>query len=141
MLGGGAVGEVIRTDASPVPSGSYAQGVIANGLLFVAGVGPYDPATRAVVGATVEEQTVQVMHNIGAILHAAGLGFDDVVNSTVWLADLHRDWAAFDATYATYFSAGYPARAAVGAVLKNILVEIAVIAAVPQSRPAGYRDV
>lgn len=115
--------------SSPVASGAYSQGVIASGLLFVAGVGPYDPTTRAVVGTTVEEQTVQTMANIREILLGAGLDFEDVVNSTVYLAELQRDWPAFDKTYASFFSSPFPARAAVGATLKGILVEIAVIAA------------
>lgn len=94
-------------------------------------MGPYDPATRAVVGTTIEEQTVQTVRNIRAILLDAGCDLGDVVNSTLYLAELHRDWDAFDATYGSFFTPPYPARAATGATLKGILVEIAVVAAMP----------
>ncbi len=87
--------------------------------------------TRTVVGTTIEEQTIKTMENIRAILAEAGCDFSDIVNSTVYLADLHRDWAAFDATYRSLLTEPYPARATTGAVLKNILVEIAVVAALP----------
>ena len=120
----------ISVTSSPVPSGAYSQAIVANGVLFAAGVGPYDPVTRAVVGATVEEQTAQVMENIREILRGAGLDLENVVSSTVYLADLQRDWPAFDKTYGNFFSKPFPARTAVGATLKGILVEIAVIAAI-----------
>jgi 2-iminobutanoate/2-iminopropanoate deaminase len=123
--------QAVSVESSPKPSGAYSQGVVANGFLFVAGVGPYDPTTRAIVGDTVEEQTVQTMENIRATLRAAGCDFSDIVNSTVYLAELNRDWAAFDATYREFLEAPFPARAAVGAALKNILVEIAVVALIP----------
>lgn len=121
----------ITVEGSPKPSGAYSQGIVANGFLFVAGVGPYDPTTRAIVGETVEEQTVQTMENIRGTLLAAGCDFHDIVNSTVYLAELNRDWTAFDATYRTFLEEPFPARAAVGTALKNILVEIAVVAVIP----------
>jgi reactive intermediate/imine deaminase len=123
--------QAVSVEGSPKPSGAYSQGVVANGFLFVAGVGPYDPITRAIRGDTVEEQTAQTMKNIRATLLAAGCDFVDIVNSTVYLAELNRDWTAFDATYRTFLEEPYPARAAVGAALKNILVEIAVVAVIP----------
>jgi 2-iminobutanoate/2-iminopropanoate deaminase len=122
----------ISVKTSPVPSGAYSQAVVANGLVFVAGIGPYDAATRAVVGNTIEEQTTKTVENIRAILLEAGCDLCDIVNSTVYLANLHRDWAAFDATYQSLLNEPYPARATTGAVLKNILVEIAVVAALPK---------
>jgi 2-iminobutanoate/2-iminopropanoate deaminase len=123
--------KAISVKTSPVPSGAYSQAVVAKGLVFVAGVGPYDPKTRAVVGSTIEEQTIKTMDNIRAILAEAGCDLGDIVNSTVYLAELGRDWAAFDATYRFLLAEPYPARATTGAVLKNILVEIAVVAALP----------
>jgi 2-iminobutanoate/2-iminopropanoate deaminase len=105
-------------------------------MLFVAGVGPYDPVTRAVVGATVTEQTVRVVDNIRAVLRGAGCDLQDIVNSTVYLADLERDWSAFDAAYGEFFAPPYPARTAVGATLKaTVLVEISVVATMRE--PAG----
>ena len=91
--------KAISVKTSPVPSGAYSQAVVANGLVFVAGVGPYDAETRAIVGTTIEEQTIKTIENIRAILIGAGCDLRDIVNSTVYFADLHRDWAAFDATY------------------------------------------
>lgn len=123
--------QAVSVAGSPKPSGAYSQGIVANGFLFVAGVGPYDPVTRAVIGTTVEEQTIQTMENIRATLLAAGCDFSDIVNCAVYLAELNRDWTAFDATYRTFLKEPYPARAAVGTALKNILVEIAVVALIP----------
>jgi 4-hydroxy-4-methyl-2-oxoglutarate aldolase len=128
--------EFIFTAASPLPSGSYSQARFTDGLVFLAGVGPYDPVTRVIVGQNVEEQTDRTMANIEAILVAAGLGFGDVVSSTVFLADLTGDWASFDKAYGRWFTGPPPARAAVGAVLKNILVEIVMIARARPQAPA-----
>ena len=124
--------QAVTVEGSPKPSGAYSQGIVANGFLFVAGVGPYDPLTRAIVGENVREQTVQTMLNVRATLLAAGCDFADIVNATVFLAELNRDWPDCDATYRTFLEEPFPARAAVGAELKNILVEIAVIAALPR---------
>lgn len=123
--------ETINVKTSPVPSGAYSQAAVARGLVFVAGVGPYDARTRAIAGTTIEEQTIKTLKNIRAILVEAGCDLGDIVNSTVYLADLHRDWAAFDATYRSLLTEPFPARVTTGAVLKNILVEIAVVAVLP----------
>jgi 2-iminobutanoate/2-iminopropanoate deaminase len=120
----------INVAGSPSPSGRYSQAIAANGLLFVAGIGPYDPDTREIVGVGVEEQTVQVLRNVAVVLQAAGSDLGDVVNCTAFLADVERDWAAFDSTYGAFFCAPYPARTTVGANLKGILVELAVVAVV-----------
>lgn len=121
----------ISVNDAPVASGNYSQAIGAAGLLFVAGNGPYDPDTREVVGATIEEQTDRTMRNIEAILRGAGLDWSHVVNTTAYLEHLQRDWAGFDRVYGTFLTSPYPARATVGAALKNILVEISVIAMMP----------
>jgi len=118
------------TDA-PVASGNYSQAIDAGGLVFVAGNGPYDPATREVVGETIEVQTDRTMRNIEAILRGAGLDWSHVVNTTAYLEHLLRDWAGFDRVYGTFLTPPYPARATTGAALKNILVEISVVAVMP----------
>ncbi|MGA2529791.1 MAG: Rid family hydrolase [Acidimicrobiales bacterium] len=123
-----AYDEVI-TDGAPKPSGAYSQAISAHGFLFVAGIGPYDPSTRLVVGTTIEDQTAQVMRNINEVLRSRELSFGNIVNSTVYLASLNRDFAGFDATYSRFLTPPFPARTTTGAVLKNILVEIAVVAA------------
>lgn len=121
----------ISVNDAPVASGNYSQAIGAGGLLFVAGNGPYDPDTREVVGETIEEQTDRTMRNIEAILRGAGLHWSHVVNTTAYLEHLQRDWAGFDRVYGTFLKPPYPARATVGAALKNILVEISVIAMMP----------
>jgi enamine deaminase RidA (YjgF/YER057c/UK114 family) len=83
------------------------------------------------VGTTIEEQTERTMLNVGVILRSAGLDWSHVVNTTVYLEHLLRDWARFDRVYGTFLSPPYPARATVGAALKNILVEISVVAVIP----------
>src|SRR4029077_16446706 len=97
----------IETRDSPAPSGSYSQARVSNGMLFLAGVGPYHPVTRQVVGTTISEQTVQVVENIRAVLPPAGRDLPDVVYTTAYLAELERDWAEFDATYGRFFSPPY----------------------------------
>jgi 2-iminobutanoate/2-iminopropanoate deaminase len=118
----------VYVETSPKPSGHYSQGIVANGLVYLAGVGPYDPVTRAVVGKTIEDQTAQVLRNVDAVLAGAGCRFADVVNCTAYLAQLDRDWDAFDAAYGSFFEPPYPARTTVGAELKGILVELSVVA-------------
>ena len=118
----------LYVETSPKASGHYSQGIVANGLVYLAGVGPYDPVTRAVVGKTIGEQTAQVLRNVAAVLAGAGCRFADVVNCTAYLAELDRDWDAFDAAYGSFFEPPYPARTTVGAKLKGILVELSVVA-------------
>lgn len=116
----------------PPPAGAYSPGVrTANNspLLFVSGQTPRDPATGAIVGTTVEEQTQVTLANLERILRAGGASLRDVVSVTVYLAD-ENDWGTFDAIYRTVFSAPFPTRAVVGAQLRGILVEISAIAAV-----------
>jgi len=123
-----AIKKIIRTDKAPLPGGAYSQGIVLNGLLFTAGVGPADPASGQLVGTTIEEQTHQVMKNLGAILQSAGFDYADVVKATVHLQDLDRDFAGFNQTYQQYFNGNLPVRTTVGSTLKNILVEIDFVA-------------
>jgi 2-iminobutanoate/2-iminopropanoate deaminase len=122
----------IQTPDAPRPAGAYSQGIVAGGFLFTAGFGPQDPATREVAGDTIEEQTEQVMRNVAATLAARNLDFSHVVKATVHLADLHRDFAGFNATYEKFLTAPYPVRTTVGSALAGILVEIDVVAVVPE---------
>ncbi|KRE25900.1 RidA family protein [Agromyces sp. Soil535] len=117
---------------APKPAGPYSHGVVANGFLYTAGFGPQDPATGQVVEGGVAEQTRQVLRNIGAVLAEYGLTFDDVVKVTAHLEDL-ADFAAYNEAYAEFFTEPYPVRTTVGSRLANILVEIDVVAAIPQA--------
>jgi 2-iminobutanoate/2-iminopropanoate deaminase len=120
--------KIISTDKAPQPAGAYSQGIVLNGWLFTAGVGPVDPASGQIIGTTIEEQTHQVMKNLGAILQSAGFAYSDVVKATVHLQDLGRDFAGFNQTYRQYFKETLPVRTTVGSTLHNILVEIDFIA-------------
>ena len=126
---------VIHTNNAPAPVGPYNQAIAASGqLVFVAGQIPLDPKTGEIVGThDVVQQTEQVMTNLEAILTAAGAKTEDVVKTTVFLADMN-DFAAMNQVYARYFDeASAPARACVqvARLPKDVLVEIDCIAVIP----------
>ncbi len=122
--------KIISTTAAPAAVGPYSQAVetTAGTTLWVSGQIPLDPATGAMPEG-IEAQTEQVFANIGAILREAGYTFDDVVKSTVLLADI-ADFAAVNAVYARYYTRDMPARAAyqVAALPLGARVEIETIA-------------
>ena len=122
--------KTIATPDAPAAIGPYAQGNIVNGLLFASGQIALDPSTGALVGATIEEQTAQVMKNIGALLAAAGTDFGHVVKTTCFLNDM--DDFAFNAEYGKSFTGSLPARSAVAVekLPKDALVEVEVVAEV-----------
>ena len=125
---------VIRTDNAPAPVGPYNQAIAASGqLIFVAGQIPLDPKTGEIVGGNdVVQQTEQVMTNLEAILTAAGATTQDIVKTTVFLADMN-DFAAMNQVYARYFQEeSAPARACVqvSRLPKDVLVEIECIAVI-----------
>lgn len=121
--------KVIKTDKAPGAIGPYSQAIEANGFLFASGQIPLSPVTGDVVGTTIEEQAKQACENVKGILEAAGLGFENVVKTTCFLADM-GDFAAFNEVYGTYFT-GKPARScvAVKELPKGVLCEVEVIAA------------
>ena len=121
--------QAVSTDQAPAAIGPYSQAVKAGDFLFLSGQIPLDPATGQIVAGGIEPQTRQVFANIGAILQAAGLSFDEVVSATVYVADMN-DFARVNEIYATYFSAPAPARATVqvARLPKDSLVEIQVVA-------------
>lgn len=119
----------VSSDSAPQAIGPYSQAVQAGSLLFVSGQIPLDPATGAMVEGDIAAQTRQVFANLGAILAAAGASFDQVVRTTVYLADMD-DFVTVNEVYGTYFSAPFPARATVQAARlpKDARVEIDLIA-------------
>ncbi len=126
--------QVIRTDNAPAPVGPYNQAIAASGkMIFVAGQIAIDPRLGDVVYTDdINKQTEQVMANMEAILIASGATFDNVVKTTVFLADMN-DFAAVNAIYAKYFpEETAPARACVqvSRLPKNVLVEIDCIAVI-----------
>ena len=120
--------KVISTSNAPAAIGPYSQAIETDGYVFTSGQIPISPATGEVEGKTIEEQTEQVMHNIGALLEASGLTFANVVKTTCFLADLN-DFAAFNAVYAKYFPNEAPARScfAVAGLPKGAKLEVETI--------------
>jgi 2-iminobutanoate/2-iminopropanoate deaminase len=120
----------VSTSLAPKPIGPYSQGVIAGGLLFVSGQIAIDPATNELVAGDIEVQTEQVLKNLMAVLKAAKMGPDNVVKTTVYLADL-ADFPRMNEVYARYLGKAPPARSTIqaAALPKGVRVEIDVIAA------------
>lgn len=120
----------IATENAPAAVGPYSQGVEANGTVYVSGQVPLDPATGTLVEGGIEAQAERVLTNIGAILEAAGLGYGDVVKTTVLLSDI-TDFKAVNKVYARFFTGEVlPARAAfqVAALPLGAGVEIEAVA-------------
>jgi 2-iminobutanoate/2-iminopropanoate deaminase len=103
---------VIETDAAPAAIGPYSQAILAGSTLYLAGQIALDPETGDMVDGGIEPETRQVMENLGAVLRAADFGFEDVVQSHVFLADLD-EFAAMNDVYSEYFPRAPPARATV----------------------------
>ena len=120
--------KIIATDQAPAAVGPYSQAVLVNGLLFVSGQIPVNPADGS-VAESIEAQSHQALKNVGAILAEAGLSYEDVVKTTVLLADI-ADFKAMNAVYTEYFTQDKPARACfqVAALPLGVKVEIEVIA-------------
>ena len=120
----------IHTPNAPAAIGPYSQAVQTGNMLFVSGQIPIDPATGAFAGEDINTQTHQSLTNIKNILAAAGYSMNDVVKTTVLLADI-ADFTAMNAVYAEYFTENKPARAAfaVKDLPRGALVEIEAIAA------------
>ena len=121
--------EVIATDAGPKAIGPYSQAINANGLVFLSGQIPLDPATQQLIGGDVGAQTERVLQNITGILTAAGSSLAQVVKTTVFLKSMN-DFAAMNEVYGRHFTAEPPARSTVevARLPKDVLVEIDVIA-------------
>jgi 2-iminobutanoate/2-iminopropanoate deaminase len=120
---------IVNTDKAPKPPAAYSQAVKAGGFVFVAGQGPFDPATGQVVGETIREQTAQCLRNLQAILEAAGSSLDKAVSATFILGD-PNDFAGMNEEWEKWFPKDPPARQ--GAKLpiqpKGMRVSIAVVA-------------
>lgn len=121
--------KVIFTEKAPAAIGPYSQAIEANGMVFLSGQLPVDPATGEFAPGGVAEQTAQCFENIKSILAEAGLTTANIVKTTVFLADMSL-FAEMNGVYATYFEGDFPARSAlaVKALPKGALVEIESIA-------------
>lgn len=124
--------QVITTDQAPKPIGPYSAGIRAGNFIFTAGQVGIDPKTGDLVPGGIEAQTRQVLENVKNILEAAGSSMDQVVKTTVFMADMNQ-FAQMNAVYAEFFPGEPPARSTFGvaALPKNALVEIEVVALLP----------
>jgi 2-iminobutanoate/2-iminopropanoate deaminase len=121
--------KVINTPGAPAPIGPYSQAVQSGNLLFISGQIAIDPATGNIDAKDITAETHQVMHNLRAILSAAGASFDQVVKTTILLSDMAL-FGDVNTVYGKYFTGNFPAREtyAVKALPKNVNVEISMIA-------------
>ncbi|MEO8194227.1 MAG: RidA family protein [Gemmatimonadales bacterium] len=122
--------EQVRTGEAPAAIGPYSQAVTANGFLFSAGQIALDPATGQMVDGDISRQAERVMQNLQAVLEAAGLGWSDVVRTTVYLHDM-ADFPTVNEIYGRWIGDARPARSTVQvtALPRGGLVEIDLIAA------------
>jgi len=120
----------VSTNKAPRPVGPYSQAVISGGLLFCSGQIALDPSTGEMVEGGVDSQTERVFENLVAVLEEAKMGLENVVRTTVYLADM-TDFAAMNEVYSRYLGARAPARTTLqaGALPMGARVEIDVIAA------------
>ena len=121
--------QIVATPDAARPPATYSQAVKAAGLVFVSGTAPHDPATGAIKGTTIQEQTRQCLTNIAAILDAAGSSLDKIVSATVVLAD-EDDFAGMNEEWLRWFPSDPPARqgAKLPARIPGLKVSIAAIA-------------
>lgn len=121
--------ETLNTPVAPAAIGPYNQAVKIDKLLFVSGQIPLAADTMEIVDSGIEDETHQVLANIGAILRHAGYDFKDVVKTSIFLSDMN-DFAAVNEVYAQYFTEDQPARECVevAQLPRNVNVEISVIA-------------
>jgi len=124
--------EIISTDKAPQAIGTYSQAVRHQGLVFLSGQIPLDPASMTVVSGGIENQIRRVFDNLAAVCAAAGGALDDIVKLTVFLTDM-GDFPQVNTIMGQYFSAPYPARAVVqvAALPKGVNVEMDAILSIP----------
>jgi len=125
------VKEIVSTENAPGAIGPYSQAIKVGGMVFCSGQIPIDVKTGEFASEDVAEQTDQVLRNLSAVLEAAGTGLDNVVKTTVFLADM-EDFSAMNEVYAKFFDGNKPARATVQAARlpRDAKVEIECIAIV-----------
>ena len=121
--------KVINTSNAPAAIGPYSQAIEVNGMVYTSGQLPINPTTGEFAGSDIKSQAEQSLKNVKAILEEAGIGMQNVVKTTVFLADM-ADFADMNSVYAEFFPGTCPARSAVAVktLPKNALVEIECIA-------------
>ena len=123
--------KTISTKKAPAAIGPYSQAIQVGNLVYTSGQIPIDPATGVFAEGGIKEQTRQSLTNVKAILEEAGLSLNNVVKTTVFMADMN-DFADMNSVYAEFFTEPYPARSAVAVktLPKGAMVEIEVVAAI-----------
>lgn len=123
--------KIINSNAAPAPIGPYNHSVMSNGFLFVSGQIPYNEERQELVTSGIEDETRQVLANVGHILKEAGLGYENVVKATIFITDMSQ-FATINGIYAEYFKENAPARECVqvAALPRGVNIEISVIATV-----------
>lgn len=131
LTGYGQAKKAVEAADAPKAIGPYSQAIIANGFVFTAGQIGSDPKTGQLVEGGIEEQTEQVLKNIAAVLKASGSSMQDVVKTTVFLADIN-DFAKMNEIYARHFAAPFPARSTVqvARLPRDAKIEIEVVAVI-----------
>ena len=136
-------GDVVRTERAPAPVGAYPHARRVGNLLFLSGVGPRDASTNTIPGNVydahgklvaydIEAQCRAVFANVRAILEASGARWEDLVDVTVYLTDMARDFAAYNRLYAEHFTTAQPCRTTLGitALPTPIAIELKCVAAI-----------
>ena len=125
--------KIINTSKAPLPIGPYNQANAFNGMLFISGQIALDPTSGELVIGSIEEETHQVLKNVGAILEEAGSSFEQVLKASVFVKDMNM-FGRINEVYAQYFDGLYPARETVevAGLPKGVNVEISVIAIIPE---------
>lgn len=139
---------IVRTDAAPAPVGAYPHARRVGNLLFLSGVGPRQPDSDAIpgnihdadgrlIGYDIEAQCHQVFANVRAVLEASGAAWIDLVDVTVFLTDMDRDFAAYNRLYAKYFAEVDACRTTLGVTRlpTPIAIELKCVAAIGASAP------
>jgi 2-aminomuconate deaminase len=141
------VSEVIRAAGAPKPVGAYPHARRVGNLLFLSGIGPRDPSSNAIVGNVydaqdqlvsydIEAQCRAVFANVRKVLEASSARWEDLVDVTVFLTDMQRDFATYNRIYAEYFTSAQPCRTTVGITTlpTPIAIELKCIAAIQDNR-------
>lgn len=120
---------IITTVNAPSPIGPYNQAILQGNMLFISGQICIDPSTGDLKNRDIQEETHQVMHNLKAILQEAGMDFNQVVKTTIFITDMHQ-FGEINTVYGKYFESDFPARETVqvSALPKFVNVEISMIA-------------
>lgn len=121
--------KIINTNNAPAPIGPYNQAIVVSNTIYISGQICIDPSTGNLKNKDLQEETHQVMQNLKSILHEAGMSFNNVVKTTIFLTDMNR-FSEVNEIYGNYFDGGFPARETVqvSALPKFVNVEISMIA-------------